>query len=137
LAFQYLDLATQEVVAILLIVDHDLEPPVDDGSNSQARQGRHQHHCLEGLAPTLACRFAVRKQIDQNHCRNLRMARPQEVRYEGASRTRFFRRTPLAISMPSNGLAVMHAKPVFLMTCSVRPARGAEPPASMMWSTRW
>ena len=59
--------------------------------------------CLALLAP----RFAVRQQVDQNHCTNLRIASPQAVRYDGASRRSLPSRTALPNFMFSNGLTTI------------------------------
>ena len=44
----------------------------------------------------LALLLPVGEQVDQDHCRNLRIARPQAVRYDGASRRSLLSRTARA-----------------------------------------
>ena len=69
-----------EVVAFLLVLDHVLEPEINATGDQQADDGRQQHDGLKRLTAALARGFAVREQVDQYHCRNLRMARPHAVR---------------------------------------------------------
>ena len=85
----------------------------------------------ERILALLAPRFAVRQQVDQNHCTNLRIASPQAVRYDGASRRSLPSRTALPNFMFSNGLTTRHAKPVTSLTRSRRPDSDAVPPASI------
>ena len=99
---------------------------------SAAGQGGSPQRRIKSFAPALARRLAVRQQVDQDHCRNLRMASPQEVRYDGASRRIFFSRTPSPISMPSNGLASAAGKRRLQRHGLGQARQAAEPPASMM-----
>ena len=50
-----------------------------DGWDARRERGRAQRG-IESIALALASRLAVGQQVDQDHSRNLRMARPQEVR---------------------------------------------------------
>src|SRR4030095_7953636 len=107
-------------------------PEVDAAGDDRAHEGRGPQGGVEHLAPELACRLPVRQQDDQDHCMTLRMASPQDVRYDVASRRTFFSRTPSPICMPWKGSASAHGKEVWAVIASVRPARPAEPPATMM-----
>jgi hypothetical protein len=80
LHLELLDLAAQQGVLALLRRDLGLEPQEDGAGDDAAEQGRDAQRGEERLAPALARRLAVGQQVDQDHCRNLRMARPQDVR---------------------------------------------------------
>jgi hypothetical protein len=80
LVFQAGDLGFQEVVLAALAFDLGEVPGVHGAANQAADQGGNAKRGEKCFAPALARSFAVREQIDQNHCRNLRKARPQEVR---------------------------------------------------------
>lgn len=80
LGLQHRDLGAQHAVLCLLGFDHHLVPPVDSTNDQKPYQGRKDHGGLECFLASLACGFSVRKQIDQDHDTNLRMARPQAVR---------------------------------------------------------
>ncbi len=80
LPLQDLDLGLQEGIAPLLLSDHHLEPPIDDGGDREAHQERREHRHLEGFLAAFPGCLAVGQQVDENHWRNLRMASPHEVR---------------------------------------------------------
>ena len=63
---------------------NDEVPDADDGRRrrSAATPRPAKNATLRALAPLLP----VREQVDQDHCTNLRIARPQAVRYDDASR---------------------------------------------------
>src|SRR5690606_17049803 len=121
LRFEPLDLGAEHEVAALLFGDLGREPQVAGAGDQDSGDGRRAQRGVERFAPALACRLPVRHQVDQDHCRNLRMASPHEVRYEGASRRTFFSRTLSANCMPWKGSARAQGKDVWAVIASLRP----------------
>ena len=87
LPFQNLDFGLKKLVCLVVPRLH-LEPPVN------AMQSPAQPRQEASMAAWKVSRRRLRatpggEQINENHCRNLRIARPHEVRWEGALRTIF------------------------------------------------
>ena len=69
------------LICALLHGDRGLIPEKNGTSNQATQQEQTApKRNIENIPAPLARGFAVRKQIDQNHCMNLRKAKPQEVR---------------------------------------------------------
>jgi hypothetical protein len=80
LRIQPLDLVAQELVARRLGRRHLLQHGVPGTGDRHAGQRRHAEPGVERPLALLALLFAVRQQVDEDHCRNLRIASPQAVR---------------------------------------------------------
>jgi hypothetical protein len=125
------DSQVRNCVAVLLPGDQLLNDQVPDADDRRADDGgdRQPGEERDFLAP--APLLAVRQQVDHDHCANLRIARPQAVRYDDASRRSLASRTAEPSFMFSNGLTTIEAKPVSSVTRSFRPGSVAVPPASI------
>ena len=80
LPFKTGDFRFQEVVFRLLAFNLSQIPGVHSAGNQHARQRGNAQGRIKHLAPAFARSLPVREQIDQNHCTNLRKARPQDVK---------------------------------------------------------
>ena len=80
LPFKHLDFGAQHIVFALLTGYLGLVPKVNATRNQTTQQGGSSQRQVEKIAPVFARGFPVGKQVDQDHCMNLRSARPHEVR---------------------------------------------------------
>ena len=74
------DFSFQKRILALLPRNFGLVPGIDGSAEQAANKGSNTQGDEKGLTAALARRFAVGKQIDQNHWKNLRKASPQAVR---------------------------------------------------------
>ena len=74
------DFRLKEGISSALAVNLRKVPRVCRCANQHADKGSRAKRRKKRLASALARSLPVREQIDKNHCRNLRKARPQEVR---------------------------------------------------------
>ena len=77
---ELLDLGAQKSVAILLTGNFILVPQIHAAADQCARHRGCAERRIEHLARTLARHLPMREQVDQDHRRNLRIARPHAVR---------------------------------------------------------
>src|SRR6185503_13581209 len=136
---ELLDLARQEVVAVVLHLDlpgvelvHEERDRDADDRGAGRDRGEVLRRALAPLGP-------VRQQVDAGvHCgSNLRMARPQATMSEGASVISRFSWILGDACISEKGLATLEGTCVRVCTTSSSPGITAEPPASRMWSTAW
>ena len=94
------DFRLQQLVFPVLCRDLRLKRDKHEGSDQAAKQRGQAETLVEAVPPPLALKLTVRQQVDQDHVANLRSARPQANRYEGASRASVLSAALLPRSMP-------------------------------------
>src|SRR3569832_2392899 len=102
--------------------------PQNDNQNTRRNGNAKQD--IELASPGGTRKFAVGEEVNADHCgSNLRMARPQATKREGASAVNARNQNKEPTAMLANGLTTIVGVPVRCATAAAGPGGGAPPPA--------